>query len=871
MSGTISNHTGPEHALFNRLISEKSGAFVLKDGQIESSGSMSFRSGLHRTFGQEKSGEDIKSNQDTMKYLLKHISEHVTDSEMKQIMSSKTRLGGDKESYTVQERLERGTYVSSELVGQLRMIAGRVRNETVRQQELKQPEVEVPKPKQDEVNLKQDEGVPPPKLEQPPIKQEEVGVIEPGTLMTQQEKDRVVRLNTSGVGFAFGEARNPESRISAPIQWRKDGTVVDRALTKFGKDEGYTRPTTFQVALDELHQEGTSGPHPQTEVWNTFRDFWTKEWTDESEWTTDLPPEDQERHDLISQFRQAVEDKAQECNAKGIVMSQDDIKAILKDCLASPEQMDKFENLTKKEIEHEETEIALQVAGEIKGSNEKLVRDIGPQGLSEAIQHWITANPQFETQGKALMEELSRAGELTQELGLTPLESDWTAKMIGQDGGSGHPLQLTQQLREALQTAYGAEPSRTHLTTEDVSKLLGDTLGRIAGERDTGKPSPEVEAKLNEDLEELHPTLNGMRGPNGITGGTVAGVAGGLLYQRMGEVLLGRAIEKAKSEGKDLSLPEIQNEITQGVRQTLTQHRETQARLLPVIDQHVSLRDEIELLREGDGGLPGAPREKLRELDLRYDTVMRQSEELDDYCKQLKEEFGDDVDLGNIVDSLSEGTTVVLLESQTYMGESSRTDREYIGRVEQQLGTLPLDTDVPPGLDGVSQGLNGEIKMLSGLKAYVMSQSGTLQDFDGVHTLSELFKVTVYEPIRKDVEKDVRDNNFFFTDRKVREALTTFEGQWLETVEMRMPQLGNFGPLPKPPTVPMTLESIDEYRQSLTDYIETTKDIGDKLGVLGQAFDELRNFPARDAMVTSSENVGAYVNVAEQALQALQR
>ena len=179
------------------------------------------------------------------------------------------------------------------------------------------------------------------------------------------------------------------------------------------------------------------------------------------------------------------------------------------------------------------------------------------------------------------------------------------AKMIGQDGGTGHPLQLTQQLREALQTAYEANPSRTHLTSEDVSKLLGDTLGRIVGERDIGKPSPEVEAKLNEDLEDLYPTLGEMRGSQGITGGTVTGVAGGLLYQRMGEILLGRAIEKAKGEGKDLSLPEIQNEITESVRQTLTQHRERR-RALPVLDQHVAA-DEIEAL-QGDGGLLGAPR-----------------------------------------------------------------------------------------------------------------------------------------------------------------------------------------------------------------------------------------------------------------------
>jgi hypothetical protein len=881
MSGTnIRNHTGPEHALFNRLISEKSGAFVLKDGKIESSGSMSFRSGLHRTFGQEKSTEDIKSNQDTMRYLLKHISEHVTDSEMQQIMNSKTRLGGDKEGYTVQQRLERGTYVSSELVGQLRLIAGRVRQETIRQQELKQPEVEDPKPNEQEdigdiPNL--DGGVPDPKLEESikkeePIKQEEIGVVNPGTLMTQSEKDLVVRRNFSGIENAFGGARHPESRRDMEHQWRTGGTVVDRALTKFGTEETGGKLTTFQKAINDLYQEGTSGPHPQTEVWNTFREFWTKEWKPEGEWTTDVSPKDQERHDLITQFREVVEAKVQEFTDKGIKVTQDQIKDMLKESLGSPEQMDKFENLTKTKIEQEEAEIALRVAEEIRTSNESLVRDIGPQDLGEVIEDWIKANPQFETQGKELMRELSWARELTETLDLTPQETDAMAKMIGQDGGGGHPLQLTQQLREALQTAYEADPSRTHLSSEDVSRLLGDTLTRIVTERDIGKPSPEVEAKLNEDLEDLYPTLGEMRGPQGITGGTVAGVAGGLLYQRMGEILLGRAIEQAKSEGKDLSLPETQDEITESVRQTLTQHREAQARLLPVLDQHVSLRDEIESLREGDGGLPGVSRERLRELDLRNDTVMRQSEELDAYCKQLKEEFGDDVDLGNIVDSLTGGTTMMQLESQTYMGESRRTDREYIAKVEEQLGRMGLSSDRPPPLDGVSSGLNREIRMFNGLRSFVFDLARTQENFERVESLSQLLRRTVYDSMQQTIEKNILDKAFIarFARGEVREAQQKFEQQWLDTIETRIPQLGEFRPVPPPPTPPMTVESIEKYRQDLTDYIETAKDVKEQLQVLGGALGELGRTEA-EAMFEAVRNVDSYIAFAGRALQTLER
>lgn len=857
MSGTTNVGNNPR-ALFDRLIGENSSAFTLKDGKVESSGKLALNSGLH-WFGAKKSGDDVKSNQETMKFLLKHVSENVTDSEMQQIMSSRTRLSGDKKSYTVQERLERGTYVSSQLVGQLRMIAGLVRGETLRQQELKQPEL--PKPQLDDP-IKKDE----------PIKQDEVGVINPSTLMTQGEKDLVVRRNSSGIENAFGGARVPEARRDMEHHWRGGGTVVDRALTKFGTEETGGKLTTFQKAINDLYQEGTSGPHPQTEVWNTFREFWTKEWKPEQEWKVDVPPQDQERHDLIMQFREVVEAKVQELTDKGIKVTQDQIKDMLKETLGSPEQMDKFENLTKTKIEQEEAEIAFQVAEEIRTSNESLVRDIGPHDLGEAIEDWIKANPQFETQGKELMQELSWARELTETLDLTPQESDAMAKMIGQDGGGSHPLQLTQQLRESLQTGCEAQPSRTHLTSQDISKLLGETLTGIVTGRDSGKLAPEVELKLHEDLDELYPTLGDMRGPRGITGGTVAGVAGGLLYQRMGEILLGRAIEKAKGEGKDLSLPEVQNEITQGVDRTLQQHREMQAGLLPVLDQHVALRDEIESLREEHGSLTDVPREKLRELDRRYDTVMRQVEQLDSYGKQLKEEFGDDVDLGNIVDSLNGGTTVMMLESTGYAGETLRTDREYIAKVEDQIGRLGLHGDVPPPLDGVSSGLNREIQMFSGLRSYVFEQARKHDNFERVESLSQLFRRSLYEPTRQNIEKNILDKAFIklLARGDVEKAQQKFEQQWLDSVETKIPQLGGFGSVPPPPGPPMTVDTIEKYRQDLTDYLETANDVKEQLEVLGSAFGELGRTEA-EAMFEAVRNVNSYIGVTTRALQALER
>lgn len=852
MSGTsVGNNP---RALFDRLISEKSSAFVVKDGRIESSGSMAFRSGLHRMFGQEKSTDDVKANKETMRFILDHVGQRLTNAEMKEVMEGKLRLSGDKEVLTVQDRLDRGTYVSSDLIRQLRMIIQDVhtRHETARLQNND--------PQENQVD------------DQPPITREEVGVIDPINLMPKEERERVGRLNRSGVEYAFGGARHPQANSRIEHQWRQGGTALDRALTKFG-GETDGRETTFQKAIRELHREGTSAEHPQTDVWNAFRNYWSHDHAPEEDWTTEVDhPRDHERIALIAEFRTEVESKAAELNARGLVITQDEIKDILKQCLASPGQMEKFELQAKKEIEWQGKDNALHAAGRIKSANERLVREIAPNELRAAVEIWISGNPQFGAQGQTLLKELDRSETLMQELMLKPQESDWMARMIGQSGGRNHPLQVTQQLREGLKTAHDANPSLTRLQPQDVSRLLGDTLTRLLSDREAGKLSPEVEAKLDRDLEDLHPTLNEMRGQYGIAGSTVAGVAGGLLYQRMGEVLLGRAIETAKRAGKDLSLPEIQNEITRSVRQQLAQHVETQARLLPVLDRHVALRDEIESLGQGDGGLAGAPREKLRELDLRFDEIVGQQEDLDTYCKQLKETFGDDPDIANIVDSLTAGNIVILLESQSYAAASLRRDREYVAEVEQRLQALPPGgMRVPERHGAMSPSLHSQVALLPGLRAYASSFEGNLKNFEGIHTLSELLKLTAYEPEMRAREKIIRDDNILFVDRKVKEELAKFDGEWMEAVESRVPSLGDLRVPPERPPMPLTLESITQYRNSLTDYIDTARDVSEKLDELGHGLDQLHNFPGRDAMWTSSDVLKQHIANAEKNLEALKR
>ena len=138
-------------------------------------------------------------------------------------MNSKTRLGGDKEGYTVQQGSS-GTYVSSELVGQLHR--GRVAT-TVRQQQEQAARVEVPASLRGGRRRKAGRD----------------RCHRTGTLMTG-EKDTVVRRNFSGMK-TLQRGQTPKAPRHGH-QWRAGGTVVDRALTKFGTEETGGKPTTFR-------------------------------------------------------------------------------------------------------------------------------------------------------------------------------------------------------------------------------------------------------------------------------------------------------------------------------------------------------------------------------------------------------------------------------------------------------------------------------------------------------------------------------------------------------------------------------------------------------------------------------------------------
>lgn len=140
MSG-IGKTGGPDLNLLERLSKAPSGVIKVDETgnrfTMDQTG-MTFRSGLHRMFRQEKSEEDIQQNKSTLRSILDEIGQKAGQDVLDEVLTRNLKLGGDRETYTVGQRLERGTYVSATLVKELLQITRGViaeKNEAIAEQE----------------------------------------------------------------------------------------------------------------------------------------------------------------------------------------------------------------------------------------------------------------------------------------------------------------------------------------------------------------------------------------------------------------------------------------------------------------------------------------------------------------------------------------------------------------------------------------------------------------------------------------------------------------------------------------------------------------------------------------------------------------
>jgi hypothetical protein len=141
MSG-IGKTGGPDLNLLERLSKAPGGVIKVDETgnrfTMDQTG-MTFRSGLHRMFRQDKSEEDIQQNKSTLRSILDEIGQKAGQDVLDEVMTRNLKLGGDRETYTVGDRLQRGTYVSSTLVKELLQITRSViaeKNEAIAEQQM---------------------------------------------------------------------------------------------------------------------------------------------------------------------------------------------------------------------------------------------------------------------------------------------------------------------------------------------------------------------------------------------------------------------------------------------------------------------------------------------------------------------------------------------------------------------------------------------------------------------------------------------------------------------------------------------------------------------------------------------------------------
>jgi hypothetical protein len=124
MSG-IGKTGGPDLGLLERLSQAPSGTIKVDETgkRFTMDTSMTFRSGIHRMLQQGKSNDDVQQNRATLNSLLDEIREKAGESVYQKVLNSELKLSGDRGTFTVGDRLERGTYVSNKLVAELLQIA----------------------------------------------------------------------------------------------------------------------------------------------------------------------------------------------------------------------------------------------------------------------------------------------------------------------------------------------------------------------------------------------------------------------------------------------------------------------------------------------------------------------------------------------------------------------------------------------------------------------------------------------------------------------------------------------------------------------------------------------------------------------------
>lgn len=251
------------------------------EGQVKSGGfMMTLRSGLHAMFGIGKSEEDIQSNRDTLNNLVSNLRSeakqmmieqnkqwkegdyekhwHIdpdafADAVVRQLLKSRTYLDHDPSLFgdpdpkiTLQDRIDRGSYVSGKLAGQIKQQFDSIVRGTVDKNSGRMVDLD-----------------------------EKVAMQRAQARRHERNMEIFGGVNRDSVNRFLGH--DVENKGILPSLVNVGAGLVDGIKSAWDKLTGTETRPPFERALSQIREQGCKDyPTTDTAFWDTFEDYWTK-------------------------------------------------------------------------------------------------------------------------------------------------------------------------------------------------------------------------------------------------------------------------------------------------------------------------------------------------------------------------------------------------------------------------------------------------------------------------------------------------------------------------------------------------------------------------------------------------------------------
>jgi len=648
MSNTISNQNYSQtQQLLKSLVDKDSHAFQVKDGKVESSGTMAVRSGLN-WMGFGKIEEDVKTNRDTITFLMGEIEKGTSKEVREKLWNSVVDIG-DGKKLKLSERFERGTYVSSNLVQEMRYLTGKFWRE---EQGIQQ--------QNNELNIRYHDG------------RREIQ----GFLGKEKQQDGIGDVIVDGI---------------------VDG-VSKLAKTVFG----ISRETEFDSLVKDLCQHGSPNlPRDEnSRLWDCVEDLFAR-------------GGDKDRALIMGQVERHLAGKAAAAAHEGRTLTKDEIREYTREFLTGPKMVpvwvsianhDRINKLSSDDVigavrewakvnNRPDLENACQwLAGELELTQQddwqQMVRPLRDMQRDTSIMGKLKEFLTFEQYDE---------GRDVEQIGETIYKSirDNYMELRSEDKNK------TQQERfQDLCKLHGDDLGKIwqeftnphQFTDRDLAMLIGnDTIEKILVEHQEKMDKLNIEeVQLKKQQREnltnalpfevfpgLHTLKNKMTddvlrwmGQPETAGDFVKGMLQLSMHQHVSGTLIDDAktemTEQLRKEGKlqegeapDLWLSnEKQEEIVNQTKDFVKTEMEQLDKLMPSLDEFRKFEQELGELSKREGGLKGLPKQELDRLDTKARELRDVGYEMIDLQNSIKERFRESIKTQSGV-SVEQGTNVL--------------------------------------------------------------------------------------------------------------------------------------------------------------------------------------------------------------------